>query len=83
MPQTAPGYPLQVLENAHAFSAGFPLLSLAPHGLLNSHSQSTGIYFFSMILKKNEPPSRKSFYFIDAFSLLYFFDFFDLAVRNS
>jgi hypothetical protein len=28
-----PGYPLQVLGSADALPAGFPLLSLAPHGL--------------------------------------------------
>jgi hypothetical protein len=29
-----PGFPLQVLEIAHAISPGFPLQSLAPHRLL-------------------------------------------------
>jgi hypothetical protein len=29
-----PGFPLQVLGSAHALPAGFPLQSLAPHGLL-------------------------------------------------
>jgi hypothetical protein len=33
LPRQKPGFPLQVLGSAYALPVGFPLQSLAPHGL--------------------------------------------------